>query len=226
LHLTSRYAASASGSVRRDDLAQDLHARHAGDVRDDVVQLQIHLHQGLLHVLDVRGRVLEQSLAMPHVGAERNDLCPGAKAGTEQPVRVELLDPLRVVDVGLAARHVLRVARVDEHDLEPTRLEDLEQRDPVDTGRLHRDRVDAETDKPVGERDQIRGEARNERTGSASSSAGTATTWNVDPMSTPAARRLSGASGVVFFVPFFLLLAMIASGVGGSEAGARFESLS
>ncbi len=86
-------------------------------------------------------------------------LCSGPEARTEQPVRVELLDPLRVVDVRLAARHVLRVARVDEHDLEPTRLEDLKQRDPVDPGRLHRDRRNSETDKPVGQRGQICGEA-------------------------------------------------------------------
>jgi len=142
-----------------NDLPQDPHAGDAGDVRDDVVQLQIHLHQRLLHVLHVRRRVLDQPLAMPQVGTERDDLGSEPEAGAEQPVRVELLNPLRVVDVRLAARDVFRVARVDDHDLEPSRFEDLEQRDPVDPGRLHRDRRYSETDEPVGQRGQICGEA-------------------------------------------------------------------
>ena len=41
-----------------EDGADDAQAGGAGDVDDDVVELKIHLRQGLLHVLDVRGRVL------------------------------------------------------------------------------------------------------------------------------------------------------------------------
>ena len=37
----------------------------AGDVADDVMQLQIHLIQSLLHVIDVRGGHLHEALAMP-----------------------------------------------------------------------------------------------------------------------------------------------------------------
>ena len=50
---------------------------------------------------------------------------------------MKLLQPLCVVHVGLAARHVLHVARVDEEHFEATRfLEDLEHRiqyTPVDS---------------------------------------------------------------------------------------------
>jgi hypothetical protein len=48
-----------------DDGTQDPHARDARDVAHDVVQLQIHLHQRLLHMLHVRSGVLEESFAMP-----------------------------------------------------------------------------------------------------------------------------------------------------------------
>jgi hypothetical protein len=52
-----------------DDGAKDPHSRDAGDVADDVMQLDIHLHQGLLHVLDVRRGVLDQPLAMTQIGS-------------------------------------------------------------------------------------------------------------------------------------------------------------
>src|SRR6266568_8159410 len=55
---------------------------------------------------------------------------------------------------------------------------------------------------------------RNVRTGSASISAGTATTWNVAPMSIPAARRWMGVSSAGARAPFLFLLAMGASGEG------------
>jgi hypothetical protein len=38
------------------DRADDLHAGDAGDVADDVMKLQVHLHERLLHVLDGRSR--------------------------------------------------------------------------------------------------------------------------------------------------------------------------
>ncbi len=72
---------------------------------------------------------------------------------------MQLLDPLRVVDVCLAARDVLRVTRIDEHDIEATSLENLEHWYPIDTGRLHRDGGDAQSYEPVGQPVQITREA-------------------------------------------------------------------
>jgi len=39
-----------------------------------MMELQVHLHERLLHVLDVRRRVLDQALAMAKVRAQRDDL--------------------------------------------------------------------------------------------------------------------------------------------------------
>jgi hypothetical protein len=47
---------------------------------------------------------------------------------------VELLDPLAIEDVRLAAGDVLDVAGVDEKDLEAALFEDIIDRDPVDAG--------------------------------------------------------------------------------------------
>ena len=72
---------------------------------------------------------------------------------------MELLQPLCVVNVGLAPGDILDVTGIHEQHLEALRLEDLEHRHPVDARRLHRDGRDADGLEPVGERVQITGEA-------------------------------------------------------------------
>ena len=36
-----------------EDRLEDGHAGHAGDVADDLLELEVHLREGLLHVLDM-----------------------------------------------------------------------------------------------------------------------------------------------------------------------------
>jgi hypothetical protein len=50
------------------DRADDGHARHAGDVCHHVMELQVHLGQRFLHVLDVGGRRIQQALTQPEIG--------------------------------------------------------------------------------------------------------------------------------------------------------------
>lgn len=50
------------------DGPDDLHAGDTCDVLNDVMQLYVHLHQCLLHVLDVGRRVFQQALALPQIG--------------------------------------------------------------------------------------------------------------------------------------------------------------
>ena len=63
---------------------------------------RFYLGQRLLHVLDMRCCVLKQTLALTHVGPQLGDLAFGPKAGTQQPVRMKPLQPLRIADVGLS----------------------------------------------------------------------------------------------------------------------------
>lgn len=44
---------------------------------------------------------------------------------------MQLLEPLRVIQLRFSSRHLLDVACVDEHDLEAARLQDLEDGNPV-----------------------------------------------------------------------------------------------
>jgi len=79
-----------------------------------VVQLYVHLHERLLHVLDMGGGVLHQPFAMTQVRAQPCHPIAGAKAASKQAILVELLQPLRIVHVALAARDVLDIARVHQ----------------------------------------------------------------------------------------------------------------
>jgi len=57
-------------ALTRQDGADDAHAGGASDVGDDVVQLQVHLHQRLLHVLDMGGRVVKQAFPLAKIIAQ------------------------------------------------------------------------------------------------------------------------------------------------------------
>lgn len=113
------------------------------------MQLQVHLRQRLLHVLNVCRRVIQEPLPLPKVGAQSGDFGLGPEAATQQAVFVQTLQPLRVADVGLAARYVLRVPGVDHHHLESALFEDFENRDPVDACRFHDDCLDPAIGEPV-----------------------------------------------------------------------------
>jgi hypothetical protein len=86
---------------------------------------------------------------MPQVRAQSHDAVAGTEAPAQQPVLVQLLQPLRIVHIRLAAGDVLDVAGVDQQHLEPARVENLKDRNPLHAGRLHRDRRDAHRREPI-----------------------------------------------------------------------------
>jgi hypothetical protein len=131
------------------DGSDDAHPGEPRNVRDHVVQLHVHLHERLLHELNVRGGIVDQPLAMAQVRAQTHDAVAGSEAPAQQPVLVDLLQPLRIVHIRLPAGDVLDVARVDQQHLEATDFENLKDRNPVPAGRLHRDRRDAHGRQPI-----------------------------------------------------------------------------
>ena len=56
-------------SFTRNHGADDAHAGFARHVGHHVMELNVHLHQRLLHVLDVRRTVVQQALALTQIGA-------------------------------------------------------------------------------------------------------------------------------------------------------------
>ncbi len=68
-----------------------------------------------------------------------------------------MLDPLRVVDVGLAPRYGAGLARIGQHDVRSVALENLVNRNPIHPSRLHRHRGDSLLDQPIGHAFQVGG---------------------------------------------------------------------
>src|ERR1700755_944945 len=81
-----------------------------------------------------------------------------SETGTEQPNRMQVLEPLAIRDVGLPTWNVLYVLCVDQIDLESPSFQDLVDRNPVHAGRLHRDRMNPALLQPVGQGMQIASE--------------------------------------------------------------------
>jgi hypothetical protein len=48
------------------------------------MELDVHLHQRLLHMLDVRRTVVQQALTLAQIAAQ----CLGSEAGAQQPIFV------------------------------------------------------------------------------------------------------------------------------------------
>ena len=71
------------------------------------------------------------------VGSQSDDGLVGSEAGAQQSGFVEPLDPLRIIDVGLATGHGRSVVGVDQYDLRASCLQDPGDRDRVVAGLLH-----------------------------------------------------------------------------------------
>ena len=74
-----------------EDCTDDPQSGCACDIGGDMVELEVHPGQRLLHVLNMRGRILEQTLALTYVGAQLDEMTFGPKAGAQQTVRMKPL---------------------------------------------------------------------------------------------------------------------------------------
>ena len=77
-----------------------------------MLKLDIHLHQRLLHVLNVSCGIIDQPFAMAQVGPQSDDAIARTKAPAQQPMLMELLQPLGIVNTGLAAGNIPDLARI------------------------------------------------------------------------------------------------------------------
>ena len=70
-------------SFTRNHGADDPHPGFARHIGHHVIELDVHLHQRLLHMLDVRRTVVEQALALAQIGAQRGQLALRSEAGAQ-----------------------------------------------------------------------------------------------------------------------------------------------
>ena len=127
-------------ALSSDDRAENAHPRHACHITHHVVQVEMHLIQRLLHVLNMLDRHLEEILPMAEETAEPANVLRRAKRGGQQPIAMQLLQPPTIAAIRFgASRDILDVAGIDESDLKASGLEDLKQWNPVHPGGFHHD---------------------------------------------------------------------------------------
>ena len=90
------------------------------------MQGNVHLGKGFLHMLDVAACGFDQVVAMAQITSQHADLIEGTKATAKQPVGMQLLQPLAVGYVGLAAGYIFHMARVAQDHFKSSSLQDLE----------------------------------------------------------------------------------------------------
>jgi hypothetical protein len=102
-------------------------------------------------------------------------LIGGTKAAAQETDRVQVLQPLAVLHIGLATGQIFAVARVDQHHFQSRAFEDLEERDPIHAGRFQRDGGDTALPEPVAQGQQLFGESGEVADSCGSEPGGTAT---------------------------------------------------
>src|SRR5262249_38557176 len=113
----------------------------------------------LLDAVDRCRPLLDQLRPLPRQVTQLPDRLGRHGAGVEQPVLQQLGDPLTVLDVGLAAGHLLDVLGVDQDDTDAP-LQEVEDRLPGDARRYHGHVRDIVLGQPVREGQQVGGHGR------------------------------------------------------------------
>ncbi len=104
---------------------------------------------------DVRRAARDQLGAIARQRAERADVGIGTKRPVEQAARVQLLEPVGIVPIGLPPGNRLAMAGIDQLRDNARRFKQVRDRDPKDTGRFHCHRVDATCQQPGNQGVQI-----------------------------------------------------------------------
>ena len=112
--------------LRRDSLQVGRHCR----------QLDVRALQHLLDPVHHPGALRHQVRPLPRQVAQVPLFPAGHEAGFQQPVPQQIGQPLGVLDVGLAARHLLHVAGIDQQQLDVP-FQQIVDRLPVLAGALH-----------------------------------------------------------------------------------------
>jgi hypothetical protein len=138
------------------DGADNRQAGHAGKVADHMLQLDVHLGQRFLHMLDMLRGMGEQHRALAEITAQHADLVSRTEGTREQTEGVQALNPLAVMPIALgSAFDLLHLLRIDQEDCEAAGFEEFKERDPIDAGGLEGDGGDPTGGEPVRQRFQV-----------------------------------------------------------------------
>jgi hypothetical protein len=82
------------------------------------MHLNVHVIQRLLHPLDTPRALRHEIGELALEGAQPGDGLDRTKRAPQQPTAVEQLEPLTVAEVGLPPWDVMKLAGIDEQDLD------------------------------------------------------------------------------------------------------------
>jgi hypothetical protein len=103
-----------------------------------MLQLDVHLGEGLLHRLDVLARIGQEQGALAEVTAQDADLVRGSECAGQQSKSMEALEPLAVMPIAFGpAPDFLDLLWIDQEHLKATRLKQFKEREPIDPGGFH-----------------------------------------------------------------------------------------
>jgi hypothetical protein len=106
--------------------------------------------------LNVSCVLVRELLAGAHQGPHLLGLSGRYEARPDQAVSEKFGEPHGIVDVGLAARHVLHMRGIRQYQLELAVIQDMPDRFPVDAGRLHRHMRAFVGSQPLGQSQKLR----------------------------------------------------------------------
>jgi hypothetical protein len=115
-----------------------------------MLELEVHLREGFLHMLDVLAGIGQPHGPLPQIAAQHAYLVRGAERAGPKAKGVEPLQPLAVMDITLGSPlDFLHLVWIDEQDFEATALQQLKEWEPIDSGRFQRNGGDATRGQPV-----------------------------------------------------------------------------
>ena len=106
-----------------EDGRDDRRASLTGDVGENVMNLEVHLIERLVDMLNVPAGVAHERVALAPECSHATHFGGGAKSRPEETNGVQVLEPLAVHHVCFATGHVLHVAGIDQANLDLRLLE-------------------------------------------------------------------------------------------------------
>ena len=105
-----------------NDVADDRLPGHPHHVGENLGELDVHLHESLLHALHPTGLFSQQHLSLTGHSAHHADVAVRTPSRAQEPQAHQFLQPLAVLDVALAPGNVLHLPRVNQPDLQAALL--------------------------------------------------------------------------------------------------------
>src|SRR5438034_2948289 len=89
-------------------------------------------------MLDMDCTSYDEPVAVTHQTSQCHNVFRRTERGRQEPIAMQLLNPLAVQNVALATRHIFGFSGIAQLDLEAGFLQDFIQMNPINTGGFHR----------------------------------------------------------------------------------------